>query len=154
MENRVRRRQNGSGLVEFAFGFGVLVVLFMGLLQVAYSVVVFSQLSGAVRSAARYAAGVEFDEPGHRFVEQIQNVAAYGLPSPPADSRRQAPDLAPNNIDVTWTRDAAGVPDTITVSVRGYRIPLLGKHELSGHPRFTVHYTGEWVTPVTASRRH
>ncbi len=148
-----RSTQAGSGLVEFALGFSVLVVLFMGLLQVAYSMVVLSQLSAAVRGGARYAAGVEFDDPHQEFVDRVRNMVAYGTPDSTAGAVPQSPDLSPEHVEVTWTRDSAGNPETLTVSVRGYTIPLFGDRELNGLPRFTVRHTGPCKSSAGSATR-
>jgi len=144
-----KRSRRGSGLIEFAMGFSVLAVLFVGMVQLAYSMIVLGQLSSAVRTGARYAATVEFDEPAHSFVDKIRNVVAYGTPKPAADAEAVAPGLRPEHVTVTWTRDAAGVPDSITVALKGYRAPgLSGERELTGRPRMTAPRTGPWTPPT------
>ena len=141
--NRPSRR--GSGLIEFALGFSVLAVLFVGMVQLALSMMVLNQLSSAVRSGARYAATADFDEPSHRFVKQVQNVVAYGVANPSDGSEAVAPGLRPENVSVTWTRDAAGVPNTVTVALNGYLLPTLnGEQALENHPRMTVQRSGTW----------
>jgi len=144
-----KRSLRGSGLIEFAIGFSVLAVLFVGMVQLAYSMIVLGQLSSAVRTGARFAATVKFDDPAHSFAEKVRNVVVYGAPEPRDNAEAAAPGLRPKHVAVTWTRDAAGVPDSITVAVKGYRLPVLyGERELNGRPRMTVPYTGPWAPPT------
>ena len=141
----MNRGRLGSGLIEFAFGFSVLVVFFVGLAQIGYSVLVLNQLTAAVRAGARYAASSPFAEPGNGFASQVRNIVVYGASEPGAEREAQAPGLRPGNVDVTWSRDAAGVPKTITVAVKGYELPFLFRERtLDGRPKATVQYTGEW----------
>ncbi len=140
-----RPSRRGSGLIEFALGFSVLAVLFVGMVQLSISMLVLNQLSSAVRSGARYAAMAEFDEPSYRFVRKVQNVVAYGMAEPAAGAGSVAPGLKPENVSVTWTRDAAGAPNTVTVSLNGYSLPTMnGEQTLENRPRMTVQRAGRW----------
>jgi len=146
--------RRGSGLLEFALGLPALVLLVAGLSQLTYSVWVYNRLASAVRDGARYAAATSFDEPGHRFAGRVKNVVVYGQPAPGPAAAPLAPGLQPGNVRVSWSRDAAGAPRTVTVSVSGYRLPaLLQWIELSGRPRATARFLGCWKpAPVPGPR--
>jgi len=138
-------KRKGSGLIEFAFGFSVMAVFFVGLAQIAYSLIVLNQLTTAVRAGARYASTVEFDEPAHTFAEKVQNYVVFGAAKPEAGGAAQAPGLQPHHVSVTWTRDAAGAPESITVCLRNYQLPFFFRdRQLDGRPKATVQYAGAW----------
>ena len=142
---RVRKR--GSGLLEFALGLPVLVLLFVGLAQLACTVYVYDRLASAVRAGARYAAKTAFDEPEYQFVGRVKNVVVYGNAMPDDGAAPLAVSLTTSNVAVRWTRDGAGVPQTITVSLNKYNLPvLLQRIELSGRPSVTMPYAGSWKT--------
>ncbi len=139
-----RKRAKGSGLIEFAFGFSALALLFVGLADVGVSMIVYHQLSAAVANGARYASAVEFDEPALRFRSRIQNLVACGRPDGEACSET-APGLKPEHVKVSWTRDPAGKPETITVAIDGYTMPgIFTERVLRGAPSATVRYAGPW----------
>jgi len=149
-----RSRRKGSGLIEFALGFSALVILLVGMVEIAVTMVMMNQLTAAVRSGARFASTVDFDDPGNRFVNQIRNVVVYGVPLPGEETQPAAPGLTPSNVVVTWERDAAGAPRSITVSLHAYRVPLFfGEHELDNRPRMTVQHSGAW-SPARAALSH
>ena len=139
-----RRGRRGSGLIEFAFGFSALALLFVGLADVSISMIVYHQLNAAVSNGARYASAVEFDEPAHRFAGRIQNLVACGNPDgEPCPGT--APGLEPEHVKVSWRRDGAGRPETITVSIDGYAMPgVFSRRVLRGGPSATVRFAGSW----------
>ncbi len=141
----MRQHCKGSGLIEFALGFSVLAVFFVGMVEVAYSVIVLNQLTSAVRSGARYASTIEFDDPAHTFVDRVQRFVAFGTADSATEQQSQAPGLRPQHVSVTWSRDPAGAPATITVSVRDYQLPFLFQNRmLEGRPKATVQFAGSW----------
>ncbi len=141
----MKRSRKGSGLIEFAFGFSVMTVFFVGLAQLAYSVIVLNQLTAAVRAGARYASTVEFDEPAHKFTEGVQNYVVFGAAKPDNGGEARAPGLQPHHVSVTWTRDAAGAPESITVCLKNYKLPFFFRdRQLDGRPKATVQYAGAW----------
>ncbi len=150
----MRRRRRGSGLIEFAFGFSALALLFVGLADVSISMIVYHQLSAAVANGARYASLVEFDEPAHRFAERIRELVACGRPDGEACSEA-APGLKPEHVKVSWTRDPAGKPETITVAIDGYAMPaVFSRRVLKGAPSATVRFAGTWRPGGAAVLRH
>jgi len=148
-ERKHRRTARGSSVVEFALGFSVLWFMFSGVYQYGYSIFTYNNLSTSVRSAARFAARVDFDDPDHNFEQLVQNVAVYGTPAPSDSDLSIVPDLKPENVAVTWTRDGNGVPQTITVAVQNYELDAIFKtFKLDNRPRVTVKHAGLWKTPV------
>ena len=149
----MQRRRRGSGLVEFAFGFSALTLLFVGLADVSLSMIVYHQLSAAVSNGARYASAAEFDEPAHRFAGRTRKMVACGNPEG-EPCRETAPGLRPEQVKVSWTRDPAGKPETITVAIEGYRMPgLFSRRLLNGAPSATVRFAGSWRPGGAAALR-
>jgi Flp pilus assembly protein TadG len=141
----MNRSRRGSGLIEFAFGLSVMAVFFVGMAQLAYSLIVLNQLTTAVRAGARYASSAEFDEPAHKFTERVQNYVAFGTATPDDGGGSRAPGLQPHHVSVTWTRDAAGAPESITVCLQNYELPFFFRdRQLDGRPKATVQYAGAW----------
>jgi Flp pilus assembly protein TadG len=126
----------GNAMVEFALVFGLLWLLLTGCFRVGYAIYLYQSVLNAVAGAARYAARVDFDEPGHTFVARVRNMAVYGDPA--GGIAPLAPGLTTDNISVTWEYDAKSVPVTLTVSVMGFG--------WSGKPSITVRYAGSYKT--------
>lgn len=146
--------QRGSGLVEFALGLSVVVLAFVGLAQLGMSISLYNDLVAAVRAGARFAATADFDEPEHDFVHEVKNVVLFGNPHPAAGRRTGLRGLTEDNVQVSWERDAAGVPETITVALTGYKLPaLLRTLRFTDRPAATFHYSGTWkpVLPAPAA---
>ena len=141
----LERPARGSAAIEFALSFTLLWLLLSGGFQYGYSIFAYSSLLNAVAGAARYAARVDFDEPDHTFVSSVKNMAVYG--SPTGSGTALAPELTVANISVTWTKDATGMPITITVSVVDYTAhPVFQSLSWSGKPSVTVRFAGRFIT--------
>ena len=89
------------------------------------------RLADAVAGGARYASRVDFDDPDHTFVGLVKNMTVYG--NPDGTGHPLAPGLTTGIVSVTWTTDAKGVPQTITVGITS-----------SNKPSVTVQYTGSF----------
>lgn len=133
----------GNAVLEFSLVFLLLWALLSGCFRIAYSAYVYAALVNAVDGAARYAARVPFDVPGHTFVGKVANVAAYG--SPDGTGSALAPNMTRGNISVSWSTDTSGAPLTITVAVTGYSVnALFQTFTFSGKPSVTVRYAGTY----------
>ncbi len=149
---RTRRRRAaglkpaaGSAVIEFALTFALLWMLLGGAFRFGYSMYVYESLVSAVAGAARYAARVDFDSPGHAFVGKVKNMAAYG--SPAGGTTPLAPGLSVANVSVTWTADASGYPLTMTVAVVNYRInAVFQTFTWNAKPSITVRFAGRYLT--------
>lgn len=138
-----RRRSRGNAVIEFSLVFLLLWALLSGCFRIAYSAYGYASLVSAVDGAARYAARVPFDVPGHGFVSKVANMAAYG--SPAGGGPPLAPSLTPGNVSVSWTTDTTGAPLTMTVAVTGYSVnALFQTFTFSGKPSVTVRYSGTY----------
>ena len=141
-----RRSTRGNAALEFAISFAVLWALFAGVLQFGYLMFIYNSLNQAVAAGAHFAARVDFDSPDHAFVTQVRNMVVYG--SPDGGASPLAPGLATDNVSVTWSLDAAGYPQTITVGIVGYEADAIFQTlTLDTKPRMTVRFLGSYKTP-------
>jgi Flp pilus assembly protein TadG len=140
-----KRSHRGSVAVEFALSFAALWAIFAGVFQFGYSMYVYNSLTAAVANAALFAARTDFDEPDHLFVARLKNFVVYG--SPDGGTQPLAPGLKPDNVNVTWTKDASGYPLAITISITGYSLEVIFSHyAFDGKPRTTVPFLGTYKT--------
>lgn len=140
--------RKGSAALEFALSFLMLWTILSGVFQFGYAMYIYNSLECAVVGAGRYAARVDFDSPAHTFVTQVKNIAVYGNPS--GTGTALAPGLTTAKVNVTWTVDSMGVPQTITVAISSYRVDAIFKSYIfTNKPRITVSYLGSYKTPAT-----
>jgi Flp pilus assembly protein TadG len=142
---RKNSSRRGSVAVEFALSFAALWAIFAGVFQFGYSMYVYNSLTGAVADAAMFAARADFDDPDHLFVTRLKNFVVYG--SPDRGTKPLAPGLKPDNVNVTWTKDASGYPLAITISITGYSLDtIFSRYAFNGKPRTTVPFLGTYKT--------
>jgi hypothetical protein len=98
----------------------------------------------AIAEAARDAARTDFDDPGDQFVTRIKNMAVFGNAA--GTGAPLVNGLTPAHVNVSWTRDAADVPQTMTLAVQGYSInSLFGTLTCNNKPLVTMRYAGRYV---------
>lgn len=137
--------QRGNAILEFALSFTLLWTVFSGVFQFGYSMYVYNSLATAVTEGAHYAARVDFDSPGYTFVNQVKNMVVYG--SPTGGGTPLAPGLSSGQVSVTWTTDASGVAQTITVGISSYTVnAIFHNYTFTNKPRVTVLYLGSYKT--------
>lgn len=140
-----RKGRRGNAAIEFALSFSLLWACFAGVFQFGYTLFVYNGLNAAVAAGARYASRVDFDAPNHRFVTAVQNVVVTG--SPDGGGTPLVPHLSTANVDVSWTLDSKGVPQTITVSIQRYTVnAVFTTFNFSNKPSLTVRYSGVYKT--------
>ena len=141
------KSSKGSIILEFALGFGLLWLIFTGAFQFGYSMYAYNALTTCVTNGARYAARIDFDHPDHNFVEQVKNLVVYGTPT--RGTAALAPGLQPQHVSVTWTADAKGVPQTVTVGIVNYTAQALFQtFTFKNKPRLTVKFVGRYIVAV------
>ncbi len=139
-------RRRGTALIEFALAFAALWAIASAVFEFGYSMYVYNSLVSALTHAGLYAARETFTEPGSDFTNAVRNMAVYGAPD--GGTRALAPGLTPGHVTVDLTRDAAGVPATVSVGVTGYQIKALFRtYTLDGRPRVSVRWMGVYKTP-------
>jgi len=115
--------------------------LLAGVIQFGRAICVYSRLVEAVAAGARYASRVDFDEPSHTFVPQVVNVVVCGIPA--GCGTPVVTGLRTTHVAVSWTRDANGVPTTVTVAIQNFSYSLLLRSFVwSGKPKVTARYAG------------
>ena len=143
------RNRDGSVMLEFAIGSGVLIAAFTGTFQFGYSFLQYNNLENAVARGARYASLVPYDSatttPSAAFLAAVKNMVLYG--SPTAGTSPVLTGLTTGNVSLTVTF-ANGVPSAMTVSINGYTIDsIFTTTNLTNKPQVTYAYQGIW-SPV------
>jgi Flp pilus assembly protein TadG len=139
------RSERGNTLVEFAISFVVLWAFLVGIFQFGYAMYVYNGLASTVASGARFASQVKFDAPANSFVPKVKNMVVYG--SPNGGVQPVVPGLKAEQVEVTWTTDAAGVPQTITVAIRDYAVnAVFTSYRFTRKPSVTMRYAGTFTT--------
>lgn len=140
------RRRRGGIAIEFALSFAALWAILSGAVEFGYSLYIYNTLASAVNGGAMIASRLPFETPGTSFGEAVKRMVVYG--SPEGGAGPLAPGLGTANVTVNWTTDDAGVPQTITVGIRDYKIRALFRtYTLSDRPRMTVRYMGLYRVP-------
>lgn len=142
-----RRGRRGNVLVEFGLAFPLLFLLLSGMYQFGYAFFIYNELQSVVRSGVRYGATADFDANagGAAFRTQVQNMVVYGTTT--AGSTPLVQGLATSKVNVTWTTDAAGIPQTITVAISNFSFyAVFGTITLPNKPRSTFIYLGQYIS--------
>ena len=143
--------RKGSALIELALSLVVLVMMGAGAFQFGYQFWARDRLQSAVAAAARYASRMEYQgrsaECAQRGFEAARRFAVYGDPGPhTAGASPAVPGLRPSHIAVDVALDAKGVPDTITLSVRGFELEaVFSRYRLNGSPSAVVPFQGGYL---------
>jgi hypothetical protein len=161
----IRRRRNGQAFVEAALFIPILLLLLIGMIELAKVVVAYFSLQKAMYSIARYAGtsqGANFCDDADAVITQVKNVVLTGTPEGEGDAliqgltasqiqvrlERFAPDsgdLAECACSIDGCDTAAGgrSPDFIVVSLpNGYQVrpvfPLFQVDPIPLRPRIRV----------------
>jgi hypothetical protein len=153
---QLARGRDGSAMLEFALGSGILVAAFVGTFSFGFSFLQYNTLENAVVRGAHYAALIDYnsttDTPDSNFQTAVQNMVLYG--SPTAGTNPVVPGLTTSNVTVTACGIATvcpgyslalGIPQEITVSISGYAInAVFSQTILTGKPTASFSYQGIW----------
>ena len=161
----VKRKKNGQAFIEAALFIPILLLLLIGMIELAKVVVAYFSLQKAMYSIARYAGtsqGANFCDDADTVIVQVKNVVLTGTPEGEGDSliqgltasqvqvrlERFAPDsgaLAECACSIDGCDTAAGgrSPDFIVVSLpNGYQVrpvfPLFQVDPIPLRPRVRV----------------
>lgn len=154
---RLCRNRDGTVMLEFAIGSGVLVAAFVGTFQFGYTFLQYNNLQNAVARGARYASLLGYssatDTPPDGFKTAVQNMVLYG--SPTAGTTPVLPGLTATNVTVSVCgivtvcpsyASAIGIPQEVTVSISGYAInSVFVTLTLTSKPQVTYAYQGIWA---------
>jgi Flp pilus assembly protein TadG len=161
----VRRRKNGQAFIEAAMLIPILLLLLIGMIELAKVVITYFSLQKAMYSVARYAGtsqGANFCDDADTVITQVKNVVLTGTPEGEGDSLIQgltaaqvqvrlerfasdSGDLAECACSIDGCDTAAGgrSPDFIVVSLpNGYQVrpvfPLFQVDPIPLRPRVRV----------------
>ena len=143
---KLLRNRDGSIMVEFAIGAGLMLAAFTGTFQFGYTFLQYNNLQNAVARGARYASLIPYDSadstPSTAFKAAVQNMVLYGTPTTGANP--VLPGLATSNVNLT-VKFTNGVPALMTVSISGYTIDsIFAKSSLTTKPQVAFTYQGVW----------
>ncbi len=144
---RLSHKRDGTAVVEFALGSGVLLAVFAGTFGCGYTFIQYNKLETAVAQGARYASIVPYDSPSETpsaaLLAAVRNMVLYG--SPTQGNTPVLTGLEAGNITLAVTF-ANGVPVSVEVSITNYTInALFWNPTLTGKPRVRYPYQGVWA---------
>src|SRR3982751_1132697 len=93
------KSERGNAMIEFAFGWAVLSVVFTSIFQYGFTIWTYSALENAVQNAAKTAASLQdsASDPAS-FSTEVKNLVVYG--SLTAGTAPVAPGLTTSNVSV------------------------------------------------------
>jgi Flp pilus assembly protein TadG len=138
--------RRGNALVEFAIGSLLLVAVFTGTYEFAYTFLQYNNLENAVARGAHYAALVPYDSasstPSSALSTAVKNMVVYG--STTAGSSPVIAGLSTSNVSLTVGFDN-GVPSTMTVKITSFTVnSFFLTSTLTNKPSITYAYQGIW----------
>lgn len=142
----MKQRKKGAALVEFALAFVILIPLVAGAFQYSIGFLQALRLEAAVRAAALYGSQLPYlsstETPDSGFLIAVQNMALYGKPED--TGKPLIPTLRPEHVAVQVSL-VAGVPRTVSVSIRGFTLVLpTGNRLLDGKPASSFPFRGRF----------
>ena len=140
-----RNSVRGNAVIEFALAFSLLWAALAGVFQFGYAMYIYNELATATAQGARFASTVDFDSLSQNFAIQVKNMVVYG--SPVAGASPLVQGLTTANVSVSWSVDASGVPENMTVSIVNYTCDAIFRSfTWNGKPLVTVRYMGVYKT--------
>lgn len=150
---RFARCERGTQLIELAFVLPILLVLFASVAEFGNFFYTYATLAKSARGGARYLINHPLDADSQKAA---QSLVAYGDTNANCAGTPLVKGLSCTNIIVTPKKNAAGMPDTVTVKVTNYKYqPLFNLGSLTGkkfslniavQPSVTMKYL---VTPTS-----
>jgi Flp pilus assembly protein TadG len=150
MKDSGPQHRRGSVLLELALSVIVLVLLAAGALQFGYAFYAYGQLQRAVRNGARFASLEPYPTrtPAclERQKERVRRFVVYGDPAPGKGRNSCVPGLSPERVEVVYHADEKGVPVSVEVAIRGFRLAsVFSTYELDGAPAAAAPFTGRYA---------
>jgi hypothetical protein len=136
-------------MLELALSAAVMVSFLAGTFQFGYTFYVYNQLVTAVGNGARYAAPRTYRAATAQDVERganaIRNMVVFGDARPAKDAAPAVANLTTNQVDVRWTKDPAGAPIAVDVSIREFSVnAVFKKFTFTGRPGVEFPYVGKY----------
>jgi TadE-like protein len=145
-----RRKQKGHAMLELAVSAAVMVSCLAGTFQFGYTFYIYNELVTAVGNGARYAAQRTYRAATGNDLARgdlaIRNMVVFGDSDPDPDARPVVPNLKPENIDVKWLKNGAGVPLAVDVSLHGYTLDAMFQSiTMEGRPAVEFPFVGQYA---------
>jgi Flp pilus assembly protein TadG len=130
------RAEPAQAIVEFAIVLPILMMLLVGIFEVARMIYTYAAVNNASREAARYGSAIGFDDTGtylkYRYCDGIKNAAtrsAYFTPLTISITYDHGPgfpfDTCDGSNDTSVNVNTGTVPDRVQVSVTAHYKPLI-----------------------------
>jgi Flp pilus assembly protein TadG len=138
--------RRGNAMIEFAIGSLLLVAVFTGTYEFAYTYLQYNNLENAVTRGAHYAGLAPYDSasstPSTAFSTAVKNMVVYGTTT--AGTSPTLNGLATSNVNFSVSFDNL-VPDKMTVSISNFTInSFFWSSTLTNKPVVTYPYQGVW----------
>lgn len=117
--SRFRRDESGVQLLEVAIVLPILVLLFAGVAEFGRYFYEYTTVAKAARSGARYLASKSATSTTNNWQANAKNIVVYG--NTDGTGAPVLPGLTASNVTVAYQGGTAGVPDTVKVSITGYK---------------------------------
>jgi Flp pilus assembly protein TadG len=154
--SRILDGERGNALIEFAFAFTMISVLFTGVFRFGYTFYLYNNLQTNIRAGARYAAQKSYTPaaastvsnpiPAPSYIADVQKMVVYGTVTPADNAQPVVPGLTTANVEIVPTVDSNMIPQEITVRVSSTTpfnlSAVVGSTRLAGKPAVTFPYTG------------
>ena len=134
--------KKGSALIEFALSFSLLFLILSGIFEYGYFCWIYNGLESSLRDAAALAARLDYDGYGNgaAFTSSLKNMVVFG--SPDGGTAPVVPNLNTANVNVTVRKDAAGIPQAVTVAITNFTVNTVFKIRTINKPFVTTQYFG------------
>src|SRR5438445_10497865 len=115
---KIKNRERGNAVLEFALGFVVLWFLFAGIFQFGYAFWTYNILMTQVANAAELGSKMTYDASSpSTYTTKLTNMVLYGDTA--AGSSAVVPGLQASNVTVNLNRDANNIPRDVTIYITG-----------------------------------
>jgi Flp pilus assembly protein TadG len=144
--------RRGNAMLEFALSSTILIYAFTGVFQFGYSMYLYNELEAGVRAGVRYASLAGISNSGDSSIPTaystaVQNMVAYGTPSPGANPAPVINGLTPGAVTVGVTFDSGHVPTGVSVKISSYSIDTIFKtFTFTNKPVLTMPYFGKYCS--------
>ncbi len=145
-----RRSERGHAILELAVCATTMVSCLAGTFEFGHAFYVYNQLVTAVGNGGRYAAMRTYRAAAPQDVEKgakaIRNMVIYGDAQPVPDAAPAVATLTPDQVDVSWVKDASGAPTAVRVSIRSFAVDAVFKtFTFTGKPAVEFPYVGKYA---------
>jgi len=140
-------------MIELAFSAGVMIACLSGTFQFGYTFYVYDELVSAVGNGARYAASRTYRAASPADVEKgkaaIRNLVVYGNSRPEPGASPIAPNLKPENVQVSWVTDEKPTAVNVTavnVTIVNYSVgAMFGSFTFDHRPVAQFPFVGRYA---------